>query len=106
MTTYRRKECLISDFMRDRVENGPFVEGRPAVMNDARPAISNATTALFPSDVNPTGNSATEYRTREDSEPGNEASPTWFLLSNLLSYTASLRALAHVTLASTVSKKR
>ncbi|KYN09951.1 Discoidin domain-containing receptor 2, partial [Trachymyrmex cornetzi] len=31
-------------------------------------AISNATTALFPSGVNPVGNSATEYRTREDSE--------------------------------------
>ena len=51
-----------------RRERAPFVGGRLTVMNDTRPAISNATTALFPSDVNPVGNSATEYRTRKDSE--------------------------------------
>lgn len=79
-----------------RIENGPFVggcPGRPAVMNDARPAISNATTALFPSGVNPAGNSATEYRTREDSEAASPATKLLrrgFLLSDLPSSPAGL----------------
>jgi len=76
-----------------RRERAPFVGDGLTVMNDARPAISNATTALFPSGVNPVGNSAMEYRTRKDSEdvrPANEASPAWFLLSDLLSSPADL----------------
>lgn len=93
--------------MRDRIENGLFVGGRPAAMNDARPAVSNATTALFPSGVNLAGNSATEYRTREDSEV---TSPATKLLRRGFSFRTShrlrlvsLRAPAHVTLASVVS---
>jgi len=76
-----------------RRERAPFVGDGLTVMNDARPAISNATTALFPSGVNPVGNSAMEYRTRKDSEdvrPANEASPAWFLLSDLLPSPADL----------------